>query len=220
MLKIEKIKDKQTVSFTDIMLDKKIYKNLKIARAFYHRRHGIIIELDNKQQPGIGQKTMQSQEQSEGVEKTLLLISNIIIEQNLPSIEPKIFKIPNLTIPITAQYQPKLCMKCAFQEEEYLFFFEDLIDNKGSFAALYDAGHLIKVQPMKKIAEASPNLLTDHEQFCDFIATVEKSIKMHQVAITDVDISIANEFISYPLITFVTHDCKRQEEKNQKVLLP
>jgi hypothetical protein len=70
-------------------------------------------------------------------------------------------------------------MKCAFQEEEYLFFFEDLIDNKGSFAALYDAGHLIKVQPMKKIAEASPNLLTDHEQFCDFIATVEKSIKMH-----------------------------------------
>jgi hypothetical protein len=48
MLKIEKIKDKQTVSSTDIMLDKKIYKNLKIARAFYHRRHGIIIELDNK----------------------------------------------------------------------------------------------------------------------------------------------------------------------------
>jgi hypothetical protein len=54
-------------------------------------------------------------------------------------------------------------MKCTFKEEDYLFFFEDLIDNKGSLAALNDGGHLINVQPVKKIAEESPNLLTDHQ---------------------------------------------------------
>ena len=173
------------------------------------------MEVDNKEQPENGIKPVISQDK-EKEEKTLFLISNIVIEQNLQSVEPKIFKIPKLTIPITAQFQPKLCMKCTFKEEDYLFFFEDLIDNKGSLAALNDGGHLINVQPVKKIAEESPNLLTDHQQFCDFIATVEKSVKIHQVAITDVDISIANEFLSYPLITFFNHDCLKQQEKFQK----
>ncbi len=54
-------------------------------------------------------------------------------------------------------------MKCTFQEDDFLFFFEDLIESKGSLAALFDAGNLIKVQATKKIAEESQNQLTDHQ---------------------------------------------------------
>jgi hypothetical protein len=31
-------------------------------------------------------------------------------------------------------------MKCNFSQDQYLFFFEDLIENKGSLTALFEAG--------------------------------------------------------------------------------
>jgi hypothetical protein len=36
-------------------------------------------------------------------------------------------------------------MKGTFQGDDYLFFFEDLIENKGSLASLFEAGNLFKV---------------------------------------------------------------------------
>ena len=192
-----------------IMMDQSIYQGMTITRALFHRRHGIIMEIKLPEAPINPQRLLlQSPDAEVENQKTIILISSSMISKNQRSVEPKIFKISNLKIPLNAQYQSKLCMKGSYKQNDYLFFFEDLVGSKGSMELLFENKQLIKVSPTRQQqTEASyTSLINIPQQFCDFIVSTEKKTNVNEVTITDVDISITDEYLSKPLITFITHN--------------
>jgi hypothetical protein len=85
------------------MMDQSVYKGITISKAIFHRRHGIIMEIALPEVPVNPQMlVLQPPDADLANEKTLILISTSMISKNLKTVEPKIFKISNLKIPMNA----------------------------------------------------------------------------------------------------------------------
>jgi len=63
-------------------MDPSIYQGLSINRAFFHRRHGIIMEISLPEAPLNSQIMLPPLDADAANEKTLILISSSVISKN------------------------------------------------------------------------------------------------------------------------------------------